>query len=694
MPKPIVTDHRYDFRGGRNSSISSDLLNSNELVDATNIRLNTIYGGFTKRTGSQRIHQVQLPNAPNAAKIDGCCQWDGPNGKQVVAIANGLFLWRNGYDYSVPFSQTAPVVPGVTRTTQTGTDPAKAWSGGLNGVNTVSRTSAGVSTVAAGTRLVCKLGDPNQTPGSNIPSADNTYSLAGVRVTIDTTGITGSGGYFSADLGWEYSPDAGASWVSTGMHSSVPTGLIGQLITTTFGPFTFTVPGAPANVWIRAVLSITAQYTGWSGTVTASCSVFRTVWQTDNYTFSWVTGAGSAQLGGPVTFVPFRAATAGAPLMLFIAANNHYWSWDGTANLILLDPTNSAPAAYTIAAYHTRMFATTQSQPKNLFWSKIGDATVFTTGTKTDGGSALTDFLTGNALIAMDVIGSSLLLATTEALMRFTGHASDDIVISQDTEGISTEVGVVGVNAIKRYENTCAFMSNRGPYAATETYVQPIGEQLNTDWFALDSANIANTTIEYNRARKELWFAVPRADDGGLCKTIFVQSTRLNAWQGPWTYPFGITYLTKYTDANGQSNIMAGCSDGYLRLMDVQNPSTKIVKDDILYDGTGGSNITMLMELPVIHFGIPALKKALKWILFQADLPISSNPIFNISFDGAAFTPFQVDENDNGAADYRVDVAGDNSQGFRPRIQFTDDSIYAPTVFGISTIAYNYQRTT
>lgn len=689
MSKPIITDHRFDFRGGRNSSISSDLLNPNELVDATNIRLNTIYGGFTKRTGCQRIHQTAFPSS-----IDGCFQWDGPNGKQIVVISGNKFYVRNGYDYATAFTNFAPVVPGVTRTTNTGTDAAKAWSGGTAGVNTVSRTTAGQSQVAAGTRLVCKLGDPNQVDGSNIPSTDGTYTLSGFKLTIDTTLISGSGGYFSADVSWEYSTNLGVGWTpfSTGSQS-VSTSSVGTSVTTAFGSTTFTVPGAPANVWIRAILQVTAQYSGWSGTVAANLQVFNTVWTTDNYTFSWVTGAGGAQLGGPVTFAPFRASTAGAPLTLYMSANNHYWSWDGISTLTQLDPTASAPAAYTIASYHTRMFATTSSQPKNLFWSKIGDAVTFTTGTKTDGGSALTDFLTGNALIAMEVIGSSLLLATTEAIMRFTGHASDDIVISQDTEGISTEVGVVGPNAIKRYENVAAFMSNRGPYAATETYVQPIGEQLNSDWLVLDNANLSKTVIEYHRGRKELWVAVPRATDGGLNKTVFVQSVRLNAWQGPWTYSFGIGYMTKYVEASGNPNILAGCSDGFLRVMDVQNPTTKIVRDDILYDGSGGTAITMQVELPVIHFGIPALKKALKWILFQADLPISSNPIFNISFDGASFTPFQVDENDNGVQDYRVDVAGDNSQGFRPRIQFTDDSIYAPTVYGMSIIAWNYMRT-
>lgn len=691
MTKPIVTDHRYDFRGGRNTALSSDLLNENELVDTTNTRLDTTFGGFTKRSGSQRIHQNPLPN-----KIDGCYQWDAPSGKQIVVVADGKFYYRNGYDYSTGFTQILPVIPGVLRSTNTGTDPSKAWSGGTNGVNSQSRTTSGQSTIVAGSRLLCKLGDPNQTPSSNIPSADGTYTLSGFRLTIDASGPpVSASGYFSSSVLWEYSVNNGASWTPAGVYNSSVSTTAGHSATTAFGSITFTIPGAPANVWIRAIPTLTVEgYSGGLGeAIDASFQVFNTVWQVNNYTFSWVTGAGGAQLGGPVTFAPFRAATAGAPLMLFLAANNHYWSWDGVATLTQLDPALNAPATYTIAAYHTRMFATTSSQPKNLFWSKIGDATYFTTGTKTDGGSALTDFLTGNALVATEVIGSSLLLATTEAIMRFTGHASDDIVIAQDTEGVSTEVGVVGPTAIKRYENTCAFMSARGPYAATETYVQAIGEQLVPDWAALDQANLANTCIEYHRGRKELWFAVPRSTDGGLNKTLFVQSVRLDAWQGPWTYPFGITYLAKYIDSTGAHNVIAGCNDGFIRVMDIQNSSTTVVRDDMLFDGSGGVPITLIVELPVLHFGIPALKKALKWILFQADLPVGSNPVFNIGFDGASLLPFPVMATDNGAQDYRVDVAGDDSQGFRPRITFTDDSIYAPVVYGMSIIAWNYQRT-
>src|SRR5258708_10872241 len=99
MTKPQVVESRFDFRGGRNTAVSPDLLNPNELVDCTNARLSTTYGGFSKRTGSQRIHQTSL-----GAAINGVTQWDGPNGKQVVAISNGAINWRDGSNFTIPFS--------------------------------------------------------------------------------------------------------------------------------------------------------------------------------------------------------------------------------------------------------------------------------------------------------------------------------------------------------------------------------------------------------------------------------------------------------------------------------------------------------------------------------------------------------------------------------------------------------------
>src|SRR5258708_28598096 len=108
--KPQVVESRYDFRGGRNTAISPDLLNPNELVDCTNARLSSTYGGFTKRTGSQRIHKTAFP-----AAVNGVMQWDSPSGKQVVVVSNGSLWWRNGFDLTQAFQQVLPAF--VVRTT-------------------------------------------------------------------------------------------------------------------------------------------------------------------------------------------------------------------------------------------------------------------------------------------------------------------------------------------------------------------------------------------------------------------------------------------------------------------------------------------------------------------------------------------------------------------------------------------------
>ena len=683
MTKPVVTDHRYDFRGGRNTAISSDLLNSNELVDCTNVRLDSTFGGFTKRTGSQRLHNIVFP-----AKIDAATQWDAPVGKQTVVISNGKLWWRNGFDLSTAFTSVTPVQ--TLRTSLNQGNPA-GWVG--SSYNT-TRTTAG--TTLTNQALICKLGDP--AINNNIIASDGNYTLGGLTITTDGTGLTGTYASTRTTATFSYSVDGGVTWTPiTPNGGNLNVGaVLGEIQTTTFTSivFGFGTGFAPAQLWISVNYSL--YLTGlFSGTTSGTISVSNGV---PNYPFTWASAGGA--LNGAATWAPFRANSSGAPLVLFFSNNGHLWKWDGNNPGVLtqIDPTGSlTPSGIVgvIASYHTRMFVSGSLAflPKTVFWSKIGDATNYTTGDKTMGGSALTDFLSGNALIAMELIGSSLLLATTEAIMRFTGHASDDIVIAQDTEGISTEVGVIGPQAMKRYENVCAFMSNRGPYTATETYVQPMGEALNPDWLALDNVNLGSCVIEYHRGRKELWFAVPRKSDGGVNKTIFVYSTRLQAWQGPWNYTFGIQCMAKYVDGSGGHKIIAGGTDGYLRLMDTDD-TLRIALDDVLYDGTGGTNVSMKVELPVVHFGIPALKKALRWILLQADIPTGSLPNYNVSFDGAAFGAFPFIPSDVPTRDYRVEVAGDNSQGFRPRIQFTDTSKYMPTVFGMSIIAWNYERTT
>jgi len=504
MPKPVLNDDRYDFRKGRNTAISPDLLNSDELVDTTNARLSASYGAFTKRSGCQRIHPDVLGLAPGSP-IRGLIQWDGPSGKQIVAIVNGELRFRNGFNYAQGFSALAPP------------------------------------------------------PGDEFSTTE------------------------------------------------------------------------------------------------------------------------------PALFAPFRASASGAPLVLFIASGGKFYTWNGTATLTRIDGATPVlpPDADLVIAYHTRLFVRDLNYKKHIFWSKVGDGTSYTTGSKVDGGSAFVDVLNGEEIVALEVIGSSLLMASEDCVMRFTGHATDDIVISQDTEGVSTEVGAVGKLALKRFENLAAMLSDRGPYVVTETGVEPIGEQVAPDFAALDLSVISKSIIGWNRGRKELLYAVPRTVDGALNKTIYAQAARLQAWYGPWIYSFGITYLARYEDANGNESVISGGADGWIRDMDVG------VLDDVLYNSTGGTNIEMLVEMPVIQFGVPGTTKALSGMELQANLPSGSALEINTLFDDESAFVVDVAVPTLGLQNQRIDM---NGQGKRLRMQFKDASAQMVAVHGFSLHAWDYER--
>src|SRR6266850_2332937 len=434
MPKPELLDSRFDFRGGRNSSVSPDNLSVNELVTLTNARISSIFGAFSKRSGTQRMHTTAIGGG---SPVRGLIQWDSPSGKQIVAISNGD-LWH--------------------------------------------KTSA--------------LGD-----------------------------------------------------------------------------FTQVSPGAPDK---------------FSTTI-------------------------------PAQFATFRAASSGAPLVLFIASGGKYYKWTGTV-LTRIDGVNNAPTADLLRSYHTRIFARQTNLQKHVFWSRVGDGEFFTTGAITDGGSAMADFLTGDAMVALEVVGGSLIIATSDSLVRFTGNDANDIKIAQDTEGISSEVGVVGPLALIRVETVAALLSDKGPYLSTEADPEPIGVKVEPDFDALDRSVLSSSVLGWHRGRREIFYAVPGVADSSLNKTVFTYAARLQTWEGPWTYPFGITYLTRYQDATGDEWLIAGCADGFVRHMDTG------ALDDVLANGTGGSVITMTVELPPIFFQTgPGSIKALETMRLQADLPIGSS---------------------------------------------------------------------
>lgn len=109
MAKQLLSDSRFDFRGGRNVSFTPDALKSNELVDSTNARIGANFGGITKRTGTRKMHQTAL----DAGKaVTGLTQWNFNGVNQIVAICDGDVHWRDagggGFD---AFTKVIPANP-------------------------------------------------------------------------------------------------------------------------------------------------------------------------------------------------------------------------------------------------------------------------------------------------------------------------------------------------------------------------------------------------------------------------------------------------------------------------------------------------------------------------------------------------------------------------------------------------------
>lgn len=496
MSRQTLKESRSDFRGGRNTTVSPDLLSIDELVDATNARISTDYGGFQKRSGCRRMHPTVLP-----AAIRGLYQWDSPSGKQIVAISNG--------------------------------------------------------------DLYHKLTD--------------------------------------------------------------------------LGDFTLVSPGAP-----------------------------------DKFSTTL-----------PSFFAPFRAATSGAPLVLFIASAGKFYKWTGSA-LTRIDGVSGAPDTDRIIAYHTRLFARSASYKKNIFWSKVGDGESWTvTGLGSDGGSALVDVLNGEEIVALEVLGGSLALAAEDSIMRFTGHSSDDIIIAQDTEGISAEIGVLGSLALKRAENVAYGLAERGPHAISVLGAVPIGVKVELDFDAIDATVLSGTCIGYHRGRREVCYAVSRTGDTALNKSVFVFSTRLQSWTGPWTYPFGITTFARYEDTSGDEWLMSGSTDGYVRHMDTG------ALDDVTAAGTGGSNISMSVELAPIFFASgPGTVKALNMMWLQAELPTNSVLTVQTAFDSGGFVAAPALTNVPGVIEsYLLNL---QAQGKRLRVKFTDASPDIPVIHGFTLDAWLY----
>lgn len=289
---------------------------------------------------------------------------------------------------------------------------------------------------------------------------------------------------------------------------------------------------------------------------------------------------------------------AGTPTLYI--ADGTLRKWNGS----VVSAVGGAPNARIIKVYKTRLFAVENS--KTLFWSRVSNPEDWSASYS---GSAPVETYDAEAIVALEVVGSSLLIIKQNSIARFTGVAADDIRIDQQTEGISPDIGTIAPRTVTRVEEFVFMLTDRGPYAATEAGVQALGVKIEPAFDGVAYDYIDAAVAVHHRGRREVWVFVPEAGETennvGYCFNY-----RLNAWTGPWYFggAFNVSSVSRFEHDNLEESVMLGGYDGFVREGAV---TTIDALDDVLRVGTGGEPIEMILQLPTLFFGSPWEKKRL-----------------------------------------------------------------------------------
>ncbi len=310
---------------------------------------------------------------------------------------------------------------------------------------------------------------------------------------------------------------------------------------------------------------------------------------------------------------------------LYFADNGALRKWDGTT---LTTSISGAPGAYYITVYKTRMFATDGS--KTLYWSKI-DAPETWSATS-GGGQADVETYDSEGLVGLASAGSSLLLFKEDSIARYTGVTAAEIRIDRETEGVSNDVGCIAPSTIVTFEdNFVFFLSDRGAYIASEVGVQAIGiniecyldDNVDTDRWGLSSA-------VHHKGRREIWMTIP-VTNGNSYET-WIYNYRLGSWWGPQLFTYNALVMTPYEKSDGTETVLL-LGGGFAREADATDTTT----DDLTTSDTGGTTITMDVELPELFFGDPMrFKLANMSQVVRADLGASGSLTFRTNSDDQA----------------------------------------------------------
>lgn len=333
---------------------------------------------------------------------------------------------------------------------------------------------------------------------------------------------------------------------------------------------------------------------------------------------------------------------SGTPVLYF--ADGALRKWDGTT---LTTSISGAPSATAVAVYKTRLFAIDGS--KTIYWSVVADPDDWSS--VNGGGSARVETYDTEGLVGLAKYGSSLLLFKEDNIARYTGVSASEIRIEQESEGVSPEVGCVAAQTIVEFEKGVFFLSDRGPYVANEAQAVPIGIQIEDQIMDAATSAWSNAVAVHNRRRKEIWLFFPGSGDTentvGWCWNY-----RLGGWTGPWSLSFNVCSAARFELTSELESVMLGGYDGFVRDGDVESVGAV---DDVLRAGTGGSNVSMIVEWPDLVFDDPERIKLLnptQWI--AANLKTNGSMTTSFAGDGKSAQTQAIASDGDGEKMYQL----------------------------------------
>jgi hypothetical protein len=402
------------------------------------------------------------------------------------------------------------------------------------------------------------------------------------------------------------------------------------------------------------------------------------------------TGAFSSVSPSPVMgSVPAQIMTArenaiNAPLRLYVADGALVRRWTGSALSTISNLQNVPPNVDLMVLYNQRAFWRRSDQEQTVYWGVLGDPEDGDAGLGDLGGAAMVDVLRGEGIVAMEVIGSSLVMATPKSVVRFSGYSAADIQIAQDTQGISSEVGCVGPKALLRAEELGIMVSNRDVYLLNESELRPIGVKVKPILMAANRSALQDICVGFHPARREVWVAY--RDEGDTAQeSVLCYSSELDAWYGPFRYPFGIECFSVFEDENGDEHLLAGCSDGFVRDMDTG------FMDDALEDGSGGTRFTGTIEYsPLVFENGPHITKTLRRLNLEHILSEDAEVSIGIATDDEGHFSWRTLQGSTGKLmDTRIDFY---AQGKRFNVRLLLEGSGRIDILGFIAEAFHMQR--